>query len=192
MTTLANYTSVQAVLLCKVVVPNYQTLLFSSYNRPLTVAGDTYTNLGTLLGVTASSSDLRTTTGNMTISISGIPDASVQQIIQNQFKGSTVQVWRYFLDPVTGQALPLTTNPVGRFQGVVINWNIVDDRRPPSQDATCTINFVCSSTIASLTNKLSGRRTNGTDQRYWYSTDASMDRVISLKNSNFNFGGVLK
>jgi DNA repair exonuclease SbcCD nuclease subunit len=39
-----------------------------------------------------------------------------------------------------------------------------------------------------LNNKTSGRRTNPGDQKEWYPTDLSMDRVPGLANSNFNFG----
>jgi len=43
-----------------------------------------------------------------------------------------------------------------------------------------------------LSNKVSGRRTNPIDQKELYPTDPSMDRVVSLASSNFNFGAVIQ
>jgi hypothetical protein len=41
-------------------------------------------------------------------------------------------------------------------------------------------------------NKIAGRKTNSRDQKTFYPTDLSMDRVTQLANSNYNFGAVVK
>ena len=47
---------------------------------------------------------------------------------------------------------------------------------------------VDSSVVELLNNKVSGRQTNPRDQKLYYPTDLSMDRVPALAKSNFNFG----
>ena len=47
---------------------------------------------------------------------------------------------------------------------------------------------ICSSVIGIIDRKISGRRTNQTDQRLLYPTDESMDRVAVISNTSFDFG----
>jgi hypothetical protein len=51
-----------------------------------------------------------------------------------------------------------------------------------------SLTLTCTSVVGLLNNKITGRRTNPTDQELFYPGDKSMDRVPSLAKSNFNFG----
>lgn len=183
---LSTYSTVQTALFCRMDVPDYAVLKFSSFNRAVTFGGDTYSALGTLLSVTDSTSELRATTNQLTIAISGIPDTSIAEILDNKIKGSAIEVWRVFFDSVTGQQLAITGNPAGRFQGIVNNYSLEEDWS--GREASNRIILTCASTIEVLGNKVNGRRTNPIDQKALYPTDESMDRVLKLSNSNFNFG----
>ena len=75
-----------------------------------------------------------------------------------------------------------------KFQGVVSNFDITDDLDTGSDIGTITLTLSCTSVVELLNNKITGRRTNPTDQELYYPGDKSMDRVPSLAKSNFNFG----
>jgi len=189
---LSTYAAVQTAMFARIDVPDYAVLRFSNYNRPITINSETYTNLGTLVGVTDSTSDIRAVAGTVTVSISGIPNASIAEVMTQQFKGSNIEIWRVFFDANSGQMLNITGNPAGRFQGVITNWSLEEDWQQGSTTTTNRIAFTCSSRVAMLMNKVAGRKTNSQDMRAWYPSDVSMDRVMSLANTNYNFGAVIK
>jgi hypothetical protein len=43
-----------------------------------------------------------------------------------------------------------------------------------------------------IERRVTGRRTNPDDQKKFYPTDVSMDRVPTLVDANFNFGAPLR
>jgi hypothetical protein len=184
---LSSYNSIQTSLFCKVVITGYTTWLFSDYDRTLNIGGNTYIGMGNLLSVTETSSDLKASNNEITISLSGIPTTNISDVIDHKIKGSTVSIIRGIFDPTTGQLLNIAGNPAGKFNGIVSNYSI--DESWDGNDATNVINLICKSSIGLLENKLSGRRTNPIDQKLFYPSDTSMDRVPALANSNINFGG---
>lgn len=187
---LSAYSSIQTALFCNVVVPDYATLTFTNYPRNITLQGTTYTGMGQLLSVTDNTSELRASRGELTVTISGIPAQNISDLLTYKFKGSTISVLRAIFDANTGQLLPITGNPAGRFQGIINNFGLNEDWS--GQDASNTISFICTSTVGVLMNKVAGRKTNPTDQKKFYPTDLSMDRVLKLANSNYNFGAVIR
>lgn len=195
---LSAYTSVETGLFVRIQVDEYRTtstgsytsevLKFSDYIRPITINSESYTGLGRLVGISSTASELTTSNGSITISLSGIPNSSLAEIIYSKIKGSPVEVWRVFFNPVTGEQLAITGNPAGRFFGIVDNYSLDEEYDYDSRTASNRITMTCSSILQILDNKVTGRRTNPTDQRYFYATDASMDRVPNLKDSYYNFG----
>jgi hypothetical protein len=197
---LANYSNLETSLFVRIDVEQYREsatdvpqnkiLTFSDSAVPITIDGQLYVPLGNLLQVGNNSSELRIAPGNMTVIVSGIPNTSIGAIIHSQLKGSAIKIYRVFFDPVTKQMLNITGNPMGRFQGVINNYNLQEEYS--TSNATNSIVLTCSSIIEILSKKISGRRTNPLDQRKLYPSDPSMDRVPNLANSNFNFGAVVK
>lgn len=187
---LSAYPSIQTALFCNVVVPDYATLTFSNYPRTITLDGTSYTGMGQLLSVTDNTSELRASRGELTVTISGIPTQNISDLLTYKFKGSTISVIRGIFDSTTGALLPIAGNPAGRFQGIINNFGLNEEWS--GQDASNTITFVCTSTVGVLMNKIAGRKTNPTDEKRFYPSDLSMDRVLKLANSNFNFGAVVK
>lgn len=147
-------------------------------------AEETYVGLGELMGVTSTSSELRSTTREITITISGIPNSSITDIMNSRLKGSKCNIWRLIQDPITRAAIHLT----GRFQGIVTNYAINEDYDATERTATNTISIMCSGIVSVLANTTKGRRTNPQDQRFWEPTDAAMDRVPDLVGAYFDFG----
>jgi hypothetical protein len=195
---LSNYSSIESGLFVRIecsyyktssgATPTTQVLTFSDYVRPVTIGSDSYLGLGRLLGITSSSSELRVTSNDISISISGIPNSSISAIIHSRIKGSDVLIYRALFNSTTGAVLSISGNPLGRFKGVITNYSLSEDWDSENRSSTNTITFNCSSILDVLANTASGRRTNPEDQKGLYPTDLSMDRVPSLVGANFNFG----
>ena len=185
---LSSYTSIQTNLFVRLDIPGYQVLKFSDFSIPYTVNSESYTALGQLLSISDSSSELRATPQEVTIQIAGIPNANVTDIINNPVKGSSIKIYRAFFDPITGQLLSVSGNPAQKFQGIVSNYDVSDELDMGSLTGTVTVTLTCTNVVELLNNKVAGRRTNTVDQKTYYPTDVSMDRVYALVNSNFNFG----
>lgn len=185
---LSSYRAIESALFVRIDVPGYAVLRFSDYKTTQTINGETYAALGQLVGITDSTSSIKATQGNMSITISGIPDSSIAEVLAQKFKGSAVQVWRVLYDAATGTQLAISGNPAGRFQGIVDNWSLEEDYEPGSTDVSNKIIFTCSSSVDVMVNKVNGRRTNSQDQKALYPGDLCFDRVVALRNSNFNFG----
>lgn len=183
---LAAYSAIQTALFTRITIPGYSTLLLSNFSRPITISGDTYTGIGSMLSITDSSSEIKISQTEVTISISGIPQANMTGVLDYKIKGAAVQVLRGIFDPATGQLLNIAGNPLGKFKGIVNNYSI--DETWSGQDASNTINLICTSIVGLTRSKLAGRKTNPGDQKLYYPDDLSMDRVPNLANAKFNFG----
>lgn len=183
-----NYTSVQTNLFIKLDIPGYQVLTFSDYHKPYTLAGVSYTGLGQLLAVSSSSSNLRASTQEMIVSISGIPSKNISDVLNYKVKGSKLSIYRAFFNPSTGAFLSITGNPSGKFQGIVSNYSISDDLEMGADSGTVALTLTATSVVEMLNNKITGRRTNPIDEKVFFPDDKSMDRVPALIKSNFNFG----
>jgi hypothetical protein len=189
---LSGYSALATALFVKIDLPDDSPLLFSNFDRPYTINGDLYNSLGSLMSATTSANELRAVPGEITITISGIPNARLQEIVSTRIKGSEVIVYRAFFNPQTGAALAIPgnsgSNIVTRFQGRVMSVAIQEDWDSGGNSSTITAQFNCASVVALFSNKISGRKTNPIDQQALYPTDTSMSDVPSLSNSNFNWG----
>jgi hypothetical protein len=185
---LSSFGSVQANLFVTLDIPDYEILYFSDYHTVYTLNGKTYDGLGQLLNIVNTSNSLRANSKEFSITISGIPSANIPEILNTKIKGSNLQVVRAYFNPVTGVLLDAIDNPSTKFTGIITNYDIEDELREGSSEGTITIILLATSTIDLLNNKIAGRRTNPLDQKEFYPSDESMDRVFLIANSNFNFG----
>lgn len=188
MINLSTYTSIQTNLFVRLDIPGYQVLTFSDYHKSYTIAGTEYTGLGQLLSVSQTNSNLRAAPEDITVAISGVPAGRISEFLSHKIKGSSLKISRGFFDVNTGELLSIAGNPAGKFSGIVSNYEITDDLDSGSDTGSVTITISATSVVELLNNKITGRRTNPTDQTALYPTDQSMDRVPSLAKSNFNFG----
>jgi hypothetical protein len=195
---LTSYKAIESGLFVRLAVGEYRqasgdsptstVLRFSDYARTVTVNSEEYQGIGRLLGITSSRSELRTSSDTITVSLSGIPNTSLTEIINSKIKGSRIEVRRVLFNPTTGAQLSITGNPVGRFFGVVNNYSLEETYDYSTRSSTNTVALVCSSQVSVLDNKVTGRRTNPRDQKSFYPNDLSMDRVPNLAGAYFNFG----
>jgi len=195
---LSNYSTIETALFVNILCEHYkatpsanasvQTLTFSSYDIPQTIDGNVYTPLGGLLNISSTATELRSAPSEATVSVSGIPNSSIAEIVNSKIKGSSVYIFRAFFDGSTRQILNIAGNPMGKFTGQVVNYNLNEDFDPVEGVATNTIDIMCASIVEAMSNKVTGRRTNPIDQKKFFASDKSFDRVLSLAKSNFNFG----
>jgi hypothetical protein len=181
-----NRSAIETAIFIKWTIPNFETAYLSDYSAPLTFGGATYTNIGKLLSVGTTTSELKVSPGEISIGLSGIPANSVSDILNREIKGSTIEIYRGFFDPTTHALLSLTpnTNPVLKFKGIVTNYDISDSFEFDTNSFLTTITLTCNSIVEVLSKKTSGRRTNPVD----FPNEDSMKRVQALANSNYNFG----
>jgi hypothetical protein len=198
MPTLNDYKAIENHLFVRVEVEYYKSspsatptstvLTFSDLRAPFVINGETYIGLGNLLGITSSSSELRTSNGELSISISGIPNASIYEIVNSRIKGCPVRIYRGLFDPVNGTLLNVDNNVLARYRGFVNNYSLQEDYDIQAKTSSNTIVLICNSAIDVLQNKVTGRTTSPASQKKFYPNDISMDRVPNLENATFNFG----
>jgi hypothetical protein len=168
--------------------PANQVWRFSDLRTSYTINGESYVGIGNLMGITTSSSELQVTGGELTISISGIPDSAIAELTNSRVKGSSVRIYRVLFDAVTGAKIDIEGNPMGRYRGYVNNYSISEDYDIIARTSSNTISLICTSSIDLLGQKTGGRKTNPESQKKFYPTDLSMDRVPTLENATFDFG----
>ena len=168
--------------------PSSEVLRFSDLRNSYTINGESYTGVGNLMNISTSSSELRNSSGELTITISGIPNTSIAEIVNSRIKGCPVRIYRALFDPVTGADLSITSNVLARYRGYVNNYSLVEEYDIDSRTSSNTIQLICASSIDYLQNKVSGRKTNPYSQKAFYPNDLSMNRVPTLESATFNFG----
>lgn len=160
---------------------------FSSAYRAETIAGQKYSPLGGLLGIGEQHRDLRVTSFETTISLTGVDPAAFQTeniylVLAEQIRGSEVEILRGFYN----ENYQLSSS-VSRFKGIITGYSVSEQREGDVDMFNIVLN--CSSYKAVLENNASGRRTNSTSWGAYDPTDSSMDNIEALAGAYFNFGG---
>lgn len=161
---------------------------FCNAAAPITVGGITFTNLGALLNVGDVQRDMRSTSDDMTIALTGIDPANVGIILSNDIKGSLVEVWRGFFDSNNQIITTPTTQFFKRYQGIINSVSITEDFNSELRTRIATCSIACSSMRRVLENRLGGVKTNQSSWQFLYPGDASMNRVATIANTYFDFG----
>ena len=194
---LSSYKSIQSNLFVRIQVDEYSTngssfsaqvLRFSDMNTTFEINAESYIGAGNFMGITPTSSEIRASGGEVTISLSGIPNTSIAEIVNSKIKGAPVRIYRAFFNAATGGFLNIAGNPAGRYRGFINNYSLNEEYDPQTRTSSNTLVLVCSSEVEVLSNKIAGRKTNPESQKQFYPSDLSMDRVPTLENATFNFG----
>ena len=160
---------------------NNNVYTFSSSYQSETIDGQVYTPLGGLLAVGIQQRDIRVTSADTSISLSGIDGNNMYVVLASLIRGSKLEITRGFYD--NNYTL---TSDAKRFTGIVTNYNISEER--VDQDDNFTITLNASSFKSVLENRIAGRKTNSESWKEYNPTDTSMDRVPSLADRAFDFG----
>jgi len=192
---LTSYQSLRTALFVRIDVAQYRTtssasftseiLTFSDHSGTFAINGQDYVPLGDLLAVSSTSSELRASGNEITISISGIPNASIAEIVHSKIKGSPVKLYRAYF---TEAGVQIGTTQ-GRWIGSVNNYTLDEEYDPLGKSATNTIQIDCLSNVELLQNKVAGRKTNPSSMKVLNYSDTSFDRAPNLLGSSFDFGG---
>lgn len=161
---------------------------FCNAPAPITVGGITFTNLGALLNVGDVQRDMRSTSDDMTIALTGVDPANIGLILSNDIKGSLVEVWRGFFDANNQIITTPTTQFFKRYQGIINSVSITEDFNSEMRTRIATCSIACSSMRRILENRLGGVKTNQSSWQFLYPGDTSMNRVATIANTYFDFG----
>jgi len=155
---------------------------FSSAYKEETIDSVVYLPLGGLLQVGAQNRDLRVTSGDTIIALSGIGADNIFLVLGTKIRGSEVQMYRGFYDDQG-----ILGNTYNRFRGIITSYGITEDRGGDTDDFTVAV--AASSYVNVLSNRIAGRKTNEESWKVFNPTDTSMDQVYSISGVNFDFGG---
>lgn len=155
---------------------------------PVIVDGTTFSNLGSLLTVGDVQRDIKATSDDMTIALTGLNPSNVSIILSSTIKGSIVEVWRGFLDSNNQIITTPTTQFFKRYQGIINNVSITEDYNTEMRTRIATCSISCSSMRRILENRISGIKTNQKSWQEFYPGDTSMNRVAEITATYFDFG----
>jgi hypothetical protein len=154
---------------------------FSSAYKEETIDGQVYTPLGGLLAVGTQQRDLRVTSADTSVSLSGLQSDNIYIVLEKKVKGSKLEIIRGFYDENY-----VMTSTAKRFTGIVTSYSITEIRENKDDNFVVTIN--ASSYKLVLQNRIAGRKTNQQSWNEFNPTDTSMDQIYSLADQTFDFG----
>jgi hypothetical protein len=164
----------------------YEVYTFSSSYKEETIDGLVYNPLSGLLGISTQQRDLKATSFDTSISLSGVDQNNIYIVLSDQYtlKGSEVTIYRGFYD-ANYNLLPTVYT---RYTGIVTSYTIQESVSMDDRTDTYTVAFNCSNFRTILENHVSGRNTNPTSWKLYDDADNSMINVPNLMNAYFNFG----
>lgn len=155
---------------------------------PVIANGTTFSNLGSLMSVGDVQRDIKATSDDMTVALTGLNPANISIILSADIKGSIIEMWRGFLDSNNQIITTPTTQFFKRYQGIINNVSITEDYNSELRTRVATCSLSCSSMRRVLENRISGIKTNQKSWQEFYPGDISMNRVSEISSTYFDFG----
>jgi hypothetical protein len=165
------------------------TYTFCSAATAITVNGITFTGLGDLLSIGTITQNVKTTSQDLTISLTGIDGNNTGMVLSADIKGSVVEIWRGFLD-ANNQITTIggVQQFFKRYQGIVNNVSIQEGWNEDVRTRIATCSLACASFKVILQNRISGQKTTPVLWQTTYPNDTSMNRVPVITAQYFDFG----
>jgi hypothetical protein len=154
---------------------------FSSAYDYQEIDGQVYGPLGGMLQISAQQRDLRATSSQTSISLSGIGSENIYIVLGLKIQGAMLEIIRGFYD-----SNYILTSHAKRFTGIVTTYNINEDRQGTTDNFTVTLSASSFKTV--LESRVSGRKTNIKSWHAVNPTDGSMNNVNSISGQWFDFG----
>lgn len=164
------------------------TYTFCNAAAAITVDGTVYSGLGSLLNITNIDRQVKATSGDLGVSLTGIDSANIALILSATIKGSKIEVWRGFLDSNNQIITTPTQQFFKRYQGLVSTVAISEDFDTEKRIRVATCVLSCASFRTILQNRVGGIKTNPSIWKTVYVNDTSMDRVPIIAATYFDFG----
>lgn len=183
-----NSASIRYAEFVKLTMP-FETLTFCNAASDITVNSTTYTGMASYMGINQIQQDIKASSVDLTLSLTGIDPNNIAIVLSSDIKGSIIEVWRGFLDSNNQiETIDGTQQFFKRYQGIINNIAINEDynERARTRIATCT--FSCASMRTVLDNRVAGIKTNPNNWKFLYPNDTSMDRVPLIASTYFDFG----
>lgn len=168
--------------------PTQNTYTFCNAAAPVTVNGITFSGMGSLLGIGQVERNIKSTSTDMMLSLTGINPENVAIILSANIKGSTVEIWRGFLDSDNQIITTPTQQFFKRYQGIINNVSVTEDWNEQLRSRVATCSVSCTSMKKVLENYVAACKTNNTLWQNRYPGDLSMSRVDAISNVYFDFG----
>ena len=160
---------------------------FSSSYKNETIDGVVYLALAGLLNVGAQQRDIRVTSFDTSVTLSGIGSENIYIVMATKLKGSLIEIYRGFYDSNYN-----LVNTVLRFNGIITSYTINEDLDTENKNDIFTIVVNCSSYKTILENRVAGRQTSPSHWNEYEGApatfDTSMTNVPNLTNAYFDFG----
>lgn len=164
------------------------TYTFCNAAAAITVDGTVYSGLGSLLNISNIDRQVKATSGDLGVSLTGIDSANIALILSATIKGSKIEVFRGFLDSNNQIITTPTQQFFKRYQGLVSTVAISEDFDNEKRIRVATCVLSCASFRTILQNRVGGIRTNPSIWKTVYPNDTSMDRVPVIAATFFDFG----
>lgn len=186
--TALNSSSIRQAEFIRLTMPS-NTYTFCNAAAPIDVNGIAFANLGSLLQLSDIKRDVKATSSDLLISLTGVDGTNVAIVLGADIKGSRIEVWRGFLD-ANNQIIETPTQQFfKRYQGIVSNYSITEDWNEQLRTRVATVGLSCASFRTILENRVGGVRTTPKIWQVYYPSDKSMNRVPAITGSYFDFGG---
>jgi hypothetical protein len=159
------------------------TYYISNSWKAITYDGNTYTELGAFLNVGEFTEDIKTTNGDLSLVLTGIPAGNVQTVMTEPVKGGAVTIFRAFFDSSYAVSAVYP-----RYKGIITNYNITENVDLEQGDITNTVGISVASINTILENRVNGQRTNPQDREKYFTGDKTFERVPIINGTAFDFG----
>jgi hypothetical protein len=165
------------------------TYTFCSAATAITVDGVSFTGLGDLLSIGNIAQNVKSTSQDLTIALTGIDGNNTGMVLSADIKGSVVEIWRGFLD-TNNQIMTIggVQQFFKRYQGIVNNVSIQEGWNEDVRTRIATCQIACASFKVILQNRISGQKTTPVLWQTTYPNDTSMNRVPVITAQYFDFG----
>ena len=170
------------------------TYYFCNAAAPITVDSMTFSNLGSLLSISAIDRNIKASSADLAISLTGVDGTNVATVLAANIKGSNIDVWRGFLDSNNQIITTPTQQFFKRYSGIVSNCSITEDFNDQLRTRIATVGITCASFRTILENRIQGIKTTPKAWNFIYPgnlvdpRDTSMDRVPVIAATYFDFG----
>jgi len=164
------------------------TYYFCNAASPITVSGMTFNNLGSLLSISQIDRNIKATSTDLTVQLTGVDGSNVSIILAANIKGSNIDVWRGFLDSQNQILTTPTLQFFKRYTGIVSNASITEQFDEKLRIRIATVGISCSSFRTILDNRIQGIKTVPKAWNFIYPNDTSMNRVPIVASTYFDFG----
>lgn len=155
----------------------------------ITINGIVFSGLGSLLQISDIQRDIKSTSDDLTVSLTGIDQQNVGIVLSSDIKGSVIEIWRGFLDANNQiETIDGQQQFFKRYQGIINNISIQEEFNDKLRTRVATCVVACASFKSVLENRIAGVRTNPVQWQILHPNDTSMNRVPSITAIYFDFG----